>query len=252
MRKAEWLRRWRIDAAGCSMLFWSRMSAPAQPMPPEFLTRDTLDQFFADNRAAVRLAAVLQTDFFAASDRMVETKFAGPDVRAMVHCFGSLIDGLSTAMRQVAISTCKLFGKPLNPFLQEKVEERTLSNHQRIYTSYRLIGEFLPGSPLAKAADELWSELHVAIEIRNRVVHPRCVADTEVTPGDAMRVAEVGDEFSRHANQFAQWLVQKEQKLIQPYLVEARHYSKIPRNAPCPCGSGKKYKHCCIAAAYAA
>ena len=20
---------------------------------------------------------------------------------------------------------------------------------------------------------------------------------------------------------------------------------KIPRNAPCPCGSGKKYKHCC-------
>jgi hypothetical protein len=20
----------------------------------------------------------------------------------------------------------------------------------------------------------------------------------------------------------------------------------IPRNAPCPCGSGKKYKHCCI------
>ena len=21
--------------------------------------------------------------------------------------------------------------------------------------------------------------------------------------------------------------------------------NKIPRNAPCPCGSGKKYKHCC-------
>ena len=20
---------------------------------------------------------------------------------------------------------------------------------------------------------------------------------------------------------------------------------KIPRNSPCPCGSGKKYKHCC-------
>ncbi len=22
---------------------------------------------------------------------------------------------------------------------------------------------------------------------------------------------------------------------------------KIGRNAPCPCGSGKKYKHCCLA-----
>ena len=21
--------------------------------------------------------------------------------------------------------------------------------------------------------------------------------------------------------------------------------NKVPRNAPCPCGSGKKYKHCC-------
>ena len=21
---------------------------------------------------------------------------------------------------------------------------------------------------------------------------------------------------------------------------------RVPRNAPCPCGSGKKYKHCCL------
>ncbi|MBZ0280740.1 MAG: SEC-C domain-containing protein [Anaerolineae bacterium] len=25
-----------------------------------------------------------------------------------------------------------------------------------------------------------------------------------------------------------------------------KHVGKIPRNAPCPCGSGKKYKHCCL------
>lgn len=25
-----------------------------------------------------------------------------------------------------------------------------------------------------------------------------------------------------------------------------RHHIKIGRNAPCPCGSGKKYKKCCI------
>jgi uncharacterized protein YecA (UPF0149 family) len=28
----------------------------------------------------------------------------------------------------------------------------------------------------------------------------------------------------------------------EPYV---RPYPKISRNAPCPCGSGKKYKHCC-------
>jgi predicted aspartyl protease len=27
--------------------------------------------------------------------------------------------------------------------------------------------------------------------------------------------------------------------------VEPAHSNKIPRNAPCPCGSGKKYKKCC-------
>lgn len=25
-----------------------------------------------------------------------------------------------------------------------------------------------------------------------------------------------------------------------------RHHIKIGRNEPCPCGSGKKYKKCCI------
>jgi uncharacterized protein YecA (UPF0149 family) len=26
----------------------------------------------------------------------------------------------------------------------------------------------------------------------------------------------------------------------------ARATDKNPRNKPCPCGSGKKYKHCCL------
>ena len=26
--------------------------------------------------------------------------------------------------------------------------------------------------------------------------------------------------------------------------IERRHVSKVGRNAPCPCGSGKKYKEC--------
>lgn len=31
----------------------------------------------------------------------------------------------------------------------------------------------------------------------------------------------------------------------EPVKVEPRRHTKIPRNAPCPCGSGKKYKKCC-------
>jgi preprotein translocase subunit SecA len=29
-----------------------------------------------------------------------------------------------------------------------------------------------------------------------------------------------------------------------PAVMETVHSDKIPRNAPCPCGSGKKYKKC--------
>jgi uncharacterized protein YecA (UPF0149 family) len=28
---------------------------------------------------------------------------------------------------------------------------------------------------------------------------------------------------------------------------ERRHWRAASRNDPCPCGSGRKYKHCCLA-----
>ena len=34
-----------------------------------------------------------------------------------------------------------------------------------------------------------------------------------------------------------------QQKLSQKD--ENKNWGKVGRNAPCPCGSGKKYKHCC-------
>ncbi|MCZ6673433.1 MAG: SEC-C metal-binding domain-containing protein [Verrucomicrobia bacterium] len=34
------------------------------------------------------------------------------------------------------------------------------------------------------------------------------------------------------------------EKLLHPDLQQAKS-TKIKRNAPCPCGSGKKYKKCC-------
>ncbi len=35
-------------------------------------------------------------------------------------------------------------------------------------------------------------------------------------------------------------------KTIRCYKSEIRTYEKIARNEPCPCKSGKKYKHCCL------
>jgi hypothetical protein len=218
------------------------------------LTQEKWEQFGRDYRAELDFCRVLQTDFISASQIVCHSGLAAQsEARAMIRCFGSLIDGLTGSMRSIAIKTCKLFGRPLNPFLQEKTEERTITTYHRIQTSYRLIGEFLPRSPLAAATDELWDDLHSAIEIRNRVVHPKCAKDLEVTPTEALLVAEIGDEFCRHLNQFVQWLIQKEQKLVWEHVVERRRlYPKIGRNEKCPCGSGRKYKSYCAAAATAA
>ena len=35
-------------------------------------------------------------------------------------------------------------------------------------------------------------------------------------------------------------------KLLAPDQVVARQPPTVPRNAPCPCGSGRKYKKCCL------
>lgn len=145
------------------------------------------------------------------------------------------------------------FRPAAQPFLQGKVEERGITTHYRISTTYRLLGEFLPRSPLAATPDALWDDLQAALEIRNRVVHPKRMRDLEVKGEEAMLVAATGDEFCGHLNQFVQWLVQKEQKLVWEHMAERRRlYPKIGRNEKCPCGSELKYKDCCIAATIAA
>jgi hypothetical protein len=53
------------------------------------------------------------------------------------------------------------------------------------------------------------------------------------------------DEIVKRQEQWAQRdaeIAAEEEAIFQPYI---REQPKIGRNDPCPCGSGKKYKHCC-------
>jgi uncharacterized protein YecA (UPF0149 family) len=44
---------------------------------------------------------------------------------------------------------------------------------------------------------------------------------------------------------FAWWAARaSRQPLVIPPAVHTVHGSKVGRNEPCPCGSGRKYKHC--------
>lgn len=226
---------------------------PLHPVKEALFDEEAWRRFGRDYRAEFDFCRILQGDYIAASTQFFGEGMEATDARAMIRCFGSLIDGLTNSMRKITIATCRLFAKPLNPFLQDKAEERGITSYNRIYTTYRLLGEFLPQSPLATVTDGFWDEVHAVIEIRNRVVHPRSLRDLELPAAEAMRVAEIGDDFCDHVNKFAHWLTRKEEKLVWEHLaVRKRIYPKVGRNERCPCGSGRKYKNCCEAAALAA
>lgn len=229
------------------------MAHPLHPVKEAPFDEEAWRCFGRDYRAEFDFCRILQGDYLASFNAFFESGMEGAEARAMVRCFGSLIDGLTGSMRTITIATCRLFRKPLNPFLQEKAEERRITTYQRIYTTYRLLSEFLPKSPMASTDDGLWDDLRKAIEIRNRIVHPKSVQDLEVSHTEGMLVAETGSEFSGHLNKFAHWLMLKEERLISEHmLVRQRLYPKVERNDPCPCGSGTKYKRCCERAARAA
>lgn len=73
------------------------------------------------------------------------------------------------------------------------------------------------------------------------------VMDTLNTPDNtealAEKLAEKAAEYADHSvssNDMVQAIRARRTQTI------IREYNKIGRNEPCPCGSGKKYKNCCL------
>ena len=207
------------------------------------------EQLNADLRAAWELCDELRSDFLEACKRARSKDKTPFDERCVIRCFGSLIDGGSSAMNFCATALCIFFEEPLNPYLREKSYERGLSAYQRIYTSYRLIANFLPNSPIAALPDERWTELRRALEVRNRIVHPIKIADLELGEDELGAVMVTGQQFCEDFGKFVVWFNQREQKFLWDLPVRRkRMLRKVGRNETCPCGSGKKFKSCCIAA----
>jgi hypothetical protein len=204
------------------------------------------EKFNAGLNASTELCNALKEDFRDALERFVADQPSGFARRAVVRCFGSLIDGLTASMRFAAIALCEVFDEPLNPFLQEKTAERHISTHQRIYSIYRLIAEFAPRSPLSHLPDSRWDDLRRALEIRNRVLHPATTSDLDL-PNDQMRlIVDTGHNFYRDYTQFVQWFGRKGQQMLWEVPgTRRRLFKKIGRNEPCPCGSQRKFKNCC-------
>ena len=109
---------------------------------------------------------------------------------------------------------------------------------------------FLPGIALAgNAWQPLLDEKPGILRPFELFATPEGWAELDAAEDEAVMHAEWSSKIEPtvHAIQ-AYWLPHRQgsgRTLTSPLAKSVAGKSKVGRNAPCPCGSGKKYKHCC-------
>jgi SEC-C motif-containing protein len=102
----------------------------------------------------------------------------------------------------------------------------------------------LPYQPEANPWTQDWTRL--VIHAHEPGVNP----DTAYVDFSAYFVDQAGEHLHPEKSEFnrvdGQWLYTR---TIRQGPAPAKAAAKVGRNDPCPCGSGKKYKHCCLAKA---
>lgn len=146
-------------------------------------------------------------------------------------------------------------------------------------------GRFIQGSTIPETAEALMRSRYTAYVLANvgyllETHHPDTVDDVDPRsmaawakkstwegleivlterggPGDEDGVVEFKARYKQEGNAFThhersrfnrldgRWYY-RDGQMVTP---EVRHVRKVGRNDPCPCGSGKKHKRCCGAAA---
>ena len=110
------------------------------------------------------------------------------------------------------------------------VEHLTAMEHMRLQAGWQTLRQTRSGDAYKSAGYEQFQTLLEAIqhEVANVIFHVGIAQRSEKPPQSPMTEAGVGS--------------QGDSKPRAPAMAGGK---KIGRNQPCPCGSGKKYKHCC-------
>jgi hypothetical protein len=199
-------------------------------------------------KGALELGRILTADFEAALAMLMHPGAQACDRRALVRCFGSVIDGLANALCTIGGVVSASEGRQLS-ILPERCAEPTAAILRRICFGYTTISRCGPHSPLSNLQARRWDELKTCLDIRNRVVHPETPSDLEISQTNVRLITEVASQFIRDFQALARWQAARPSRLGS----EDRG-AKLRRNnrrrggrrfGKCPCGSGRKHKNCC-------
>ena len=104
-------------------------------------------------------------------------------------------------------------------------------------------GSFCPGCPIVVLDSQVFEEI-ISRNVQSRDVQSRDVeyavlgmVDLEAVPEEKWDIPFGDDDNPIPLIKFERASTEESQK---------RKIARVGRNAPCPCGSGKKYKKCCL------
>lgn len=94
------------------------------------------------------------------------------------------------------------------------------------------------GAPTTQAAKRRWRDAQDDLQVRRQTYHWLIEQGAEqIGPAKALLLAKVPELADRYGDP---------EGLLQPARLPQSRGPKVGRNDPCPCGSGRKYKRCCL------
>jgi hypothetical protein len=176
---------------------------------------------------AIELGQILKADFELAVATLALGEDQAAHRRALVRCFGSLLDGLANALRYVAETACSRESRQLRD-LRVGADAR-VPVLQRIDVSYRVIVRGLSGSPLTSLGGKRWEDLRAAVEIRNRVAHPQTPCDLGITGSNVGVIIQVAQQLISDFETLARWQSRRQPHLMVPAAATPRPGRKRKR-----------------------
>jgi preprotein translocase subunit SecA len=177
------------------------------------------------------------------------------------------LGGLSAYLLQIFPLSVDIENLDLEGLTQEELREIVLEDSEHAYSEREaeLGGETmraLERTVMLEVVDNKWREhlyeldyLQEGIGLRGMAGRdPLIEYQSEAYDMFMSMLDSIKEEFSRYIFHAQLVEVEREQAPMrvfesgateEPAQAEQRHSDKTPRNAPCPCGSGKKYKKCC-------
>ena len=160
-------------------------------------------------------------------------------------------------MKNCPCGSGRLYSECCEPYISGKVNAPTAEALMRSrYTAYAEHAiDYIINTCVHRGKEDIdykstrdWSEQSVWLGLKILSIEKGSLADTEGTvefeasyERDGLK--DVHHEKAKFKKDGAIWLY--EEGNVTPHTI-IRSSPKVGRNDPCPCGSGKKYKHCCI------